>query len=172
MTVKSARNLRRSANPRWSPQPSTLDTLTGIPTAPVTAAHVIVTSPAGLLLVQVSTRGWDIPGGHVEAGEEPESAAIREVEEEAGVHLGCVTPVGHLLLTVPTPPHGYPYPAPQATQQIFAAHLAEPAILRSSLECEDAQWFTPSRAASLCAAAAWLPLVPYAFAVTRSTARV
>lgn len=33
---------------------------------------------------------WVLPKGHIEGGETPEAAALREVEEEAGV--GCSTP--------------------------------------------------------------------------------
>lgn len=36
---------------------------------------------------------WELPGGKVEPGEEPEAAAVREIEEE----LGCVVEVDDML---------------------------------------------------------------------------
>jgi 8-oxo-dGTP diphosphatase len=49
----------------------------------------------GVLLVRPSYKpGWDIPGGVVEPGESPLTAAVRETEEE----LGLALPVGDLLV--------------------------------------------------------------------------
>jgi ADP-ribose pyrophosphatase YjhB (NUDIX family) len=44
--------------------------------------------PLGALIGRVDRRGrllWSLPKGHVEAGETPEQAAIREVQEETGI---------------------------------------------------------------------------------------
>jgi 8-oxo-dGTP diphosphatase len=37
---------------------------------------------------------WELPGGKIEVGETPESAARREVAEETGIVLGSVEPLG------------------------------------------------------------------------------
>lgn len=37
---------------------------------------------------------WVLPKGHIEAGESPEAAAIREVREETGIDASTADPVG------------------------------------------------------------------------------
>ena len=48
------------------------------------------------LLVEASRRPglWVLPKGHIEPGETAEAAAVREVEEEAGVRAVVVAPAG------------------------------------------------------------------------------
>ena len=38
-----------------------------------------------VLFVEHPTRGWEIPGGHLEDGESPGEAMIRELKEETGL---------------------------------------------------------------------------------------
>ena len=41
-----------------------------------------------LILANLSHRGIDLPGGHIEAGEHPDDALKRELVEEIGVEIG------------------------------------------------------------------------------------
>lgn len=43
-----------------------------------------VLNSGSILMVQHPDRGWEFPGGHVEEGETPEQALIRELREEVG----------------------------------------------------------------------------------------
>ena len=56
----------------------------------------IVDGQREYLVVEASTvRGlWVLPKGHIEPGETPEAAAVREVEEEAGVRARIVGSAG------------------------------------------------------------------------------
>ncbi|MFN2568554.1 MAG: NUDIX hydrolase, partial [Candidatus Dormibacteria bacterium] len=52
---------------------------------PVRGAQVAIVQD-GRVLVQLRPwpPGWELPGGHCEAGEDPRTAATREAEEETG----------------------------------------------------------------------------------------
>ena len=43
---------------------------------------------------------WVLPKGHIETGEIPEDAAVREVDEEAGVLATIVAPAGEIEFAV------------------------------------------------------------------------
>ena len=54
-----------------------------------------------LLVEARRSRGvWVLPKGHIEPGETPEAAAVREVEEEAGVRAAIVAPAGECEFAV------------------------------------------------------------------------
>lgn len=61
-------------------------------------SSVLIVSQGRLLLVKRGIEPylgwWDIPGGFLEAGEHPEAAAIREVEEETGLRVRPVELLG------------------------------------------------------------------------------
>ncbi|WP_238992799.1 NUDIX hydrolase [Jiangella aurantiaca] len=56
--------------------------------------------PSSVALIgRIDRRGrleWVLPKGHVEAGETPEEAAVREVSEETGLQSRVVAPVGDI----------------------------------------------------------------------------
>jgi diadenosine hexaphosphate hydrolase (ATP-forming) len=57
-----------------------------------TAGAVVMTDGGWVVL----RRGgeWVFPKGHIEAGEKPVETAIREVEEEAGLQIEVIAPIG------------------------------------------------------------------------------
>ncbi len=81
---------------------------------------------------------WDLPGGHIEAGESPEATARRELAEELGV---IVTDLERVAV---------PVVVPGAESHVFVARTwhGEPANLAPD-EHDAIGWFTPVEADDL-----------------------
>ena len=113
------------------PQLPTPDDIALILDAQLPPAHLITSALAlafydqSILLPNLNSRGWDIPGGHIEMGESPEAALRREVMEETGAQLANVRLLGYqrIRLLCPSPPN-YRYPYPDSYQIIFFATVA------------------------------------------------
>ena len=61
------------------------------------AGCVILNDYGRILLLHRSTPGrtqWELPGGKIEEGETPEQAAMRELDEELGIVVQLVRPLG------------------------------------------------------------------------------
>jgi 8-oxo-dGTP diphosphatase len=75
---------------------------------PIDVAVNILSGPDGRVLMaertktQISAGFWELPGGKVEAGESPESAALRELAEEVGVRASRAYPVMRYEHAFPT----------------------------------------------------------------------
>ncbi len=65
----------------------------------VTASAIVVGSRGTVLHVHRRTGAWLQPGGHIEAGEEPSDAAVRETVEETGLAV-CHPDSGPCLIHV------------------------------------------------------------------------
>jgi ADP-ribose pyrophosphatase YjhB (NUDIX family) len=65
-------------------------------TSMVPSVNVLVTNDAGdvLLIRRSDNDNWALPGGAIELGESLTQAAIREVEEESGIHCEVTGLVG------------------------------------------------------------------------------
>ena len=59
---------------------------------------------AEILLVTARRRPdeWVFPKGHIEAGETPEQAALREVQEESGVTAAIIAPLDDVKIQMPS----------------------------------------------------------------------
>lgn len=96
------------------------------------AAYAVIARDADVLLTQLSDRvrgvpgQWTLPGGGVEAGEDPGTGLRREVWEETGQHLGPVQLID--LLTahwVGQGPDGV-WEDYQVVRLVYAASVPEP----------------------------------------------
>jgi 8-oxo-dGTP pyrophosphatase MutT (NUDIX family) len=84
-----------------------------------------------------SSGGWFLPGGHVEAGERPAEAAVREMREETGI---AVDATNLALADVMTYEHD------GATAHCLVYNAACPAGAEAVLNNEHvvARWYTPA----------------------------
>lgn len=116
----------------WLPTPNIVNVHVGSRPAanagPATAAFVVAlhAAPPRLLMVAHSRRGLDLPGGHIEPGEGPHHAEVRELAEETGVTVDPerLVELGTIACHVWAPrPPGYPYPHPDSHMVVHGAAI-------------------------------------------------
>ena len=100
----------------------------------VTAGAVVTDSSGRVLLLKHRFRpglGWGMPGGFIEAGEQPEAALRRELREEIGLEVEQLK-----LFTVRA------FKKPRQVEIVFSCQaVGDPDQL--SFEIQQAAWFLP-----------------------------
>jgi 8-oxo-dGTP diphosphatase len=145
--------LRVEHNLAWLPQPNESQLLLASDLPPpelVTTAFAGAFAGDRLLMTNLRSRGWDLPGGHVELGEQPEETVRREVQEEAGATLGALHLLGYQRLRLLGPqPQEYRYPYPDCYQVFYWAQVESLKDFFPTAETEGCALFTPLEARAL-----------------------
>jgi 8-oxo-dGTP diphosphatase len=121
---------------------------------PLPLAVVVVVRSGDVLLVHDRRRGqWELPGGMLEPGETPRSAALRELHEETGLAVVGLELVGAAEFELR--PDGRREHAAVFRHQLSGAGALAPL---DADEVDGTQWWTPGTPlAGLAALDGWLP---------------
>jgi 8-oxo-dGTP pyrophosphatase MutT (NUDIX family) len=109
-------------------------------------ASAFVVSPRGVILHRHRRLGiWVQPGGHVDRGEEPHAAALRETIEETGLDARHLTPVNLFHVDLHPGPRGHTH---YDLRYILVAPPVEPSPAPG--ESPDVYWFDFDAAQERC----------------------
>lgn len=97
------------------------------------SAHIILVNKQGniLLTQRQDVPIWVIPGGHLEKGETPKDAAIRELYEETGIKANDVTLIAKYCIRNTT------------KKFLFSCQMSDNSTIKKSFEVRNARWVNP-----------------------------
>jgi ADP-ribose pyrophosphatase YjhB (NUDIX family) len=131
----------------------------------VHAVGAVVVDPGGrVLLVRrgrpPSVGSWTLPGGHLEPGETPEAAVVREVLEETAVAARVVCPLG----VVRVDREGFSY----SIHEHLLAPVGPAGDPVAGDDAADAQWVARDGLGALCVRAEAVAVVDAGLAEARA----
>lgn len=117
----------------------------------ISASFIFAFKGDEVLMAQVYSRGWDIPGGHRENAETSEEAITRELFEECGTSPILMGPLGYLEITLSgeKPPQPYPYPFPTSYLMFYWGIVDKVGEPSASMEVGEPQFFNEKEARKL-----------------------
>ena len=90
------------------------------------------------------TRTLDIPGGHIDEGENPKQSVVREVFEETGVRVIEPKPVAYKKITVQIPkPDVWRYPYPTGYMLYYMCKVVEETPFEGNADTHGRVWLRP-----------------------------
>lgn len=117
------KTLRTEKNIGWAPAPNAVELVASdtLPEARLcTSAYGFIFDADGRMLMADLDRELDIPGGHLDPGEDPIDGMRREVLEETGVTVGKARLFAVQKVTLSCPkPENYGYPYPESCQLFY-----------------------------------------------------
>lgn len=139
----------------WLPHPHNAKIIVNAETklnpTEVSSSFIFAFKGEEVLLAQVYSRGWDIPGGHREPAETPEETIGRELFEECGTHTDIMGALGHIEIHLEgdTPPKNYPYPFPTSYLMFYWGIVSDIGTPSASMEVGEPRFFSPQEALKL-----------------------
>ena len=137
----------QKTNLSFMPQPNQYQLLLADEMPPlnlITSAFGLIFKDDCFLMTKLVKRGWDVPGGHIEARETPEETVRRELMEETAVIPQNLTHFAHAKITIHAPkPDNYKYPHPISYMVFYVGGVGEIRPFFPTDEAEERQFFTP-----------------------------
>ena len=144
--------IQTQINLDWIPEGNTVETYLSseLPKEGITAAYAIVFKDEKFLMTDLRegerpTRRLDIPGGHIDEGESPEQACIREAYyEETGVVVSIIKLVAYspFVLTIPKP-ENYKYPYPKSYMVFYLCEAVREDPFEGNDSTHGRVWLAP-----------------------------
>ncbi len=144
--------ISKETNLPWIETDSVLETYIASEMPPIelcSSAYAFVFKNGALLQTELREgerplRQLDIPGGHIDEGETPEEAVIRETFEETGARIKIRGLVAYSKVTVTSScPTNYRYPYPISYMLFYEAEVEEETDFKGNEEVHGRVWLLP-----------------------------